>query len=440
MPRIERSIREFLEISGPTREFFRQNLGIRFWNDRSSAVARLVTLGDVINASIVEADHDAFRKAYRQAWQDWHASDPRGPLPANLILAVQLAGRLTACPRGAAAEDSRLVFVGDGVDPTRENLLMALGHRLLSVPDGAGPAVRAALHTPDGPDFQLVATALPKITLDGVILDETSEFPLLAGEGREWLAEIAVLVLEFNVAFANRNTLRTRQALYDAFRRIRVTFARHVAVEVGGRTGTLPGELDGVLAVPDADRPTVVVQSAADALDWPTMARLARGVALAIERPWLLTDFRMAFLAIASSQPALPGVLERPSDEAVAQALGQPLERLREVYRSLRATSRRLFEWLIPVVHLRLGPAAANFLIEREATISDDPDLIAAMVRFGSDATAALQLLTLCRDAISLDELRRELGIDLGSFNSTLRALGSPWQPLGFEEQLRARV
>jgi hypothetical protein len=48
-------------------------------------------------------------------------------------------------------------------------------------------------------------------------------------------------------------------------------------------------------------------------------------------------------------------------------------------------------------------------------------------------------LIDLCRDADSLNDLRRRLGLDLSVFNAALTALGPPWRPLSFEDRL-ARV
>jgi len=142
--------------------------------------------------------------------------------------------------------------------------------------------------------FELVSTTKPTILIDGAEFDPSTASRLV-GDGREWLAELGVLVLEFNQGFTNRNTARTRQSLFEAFGRLHVKFANEVAVRIEGKTGGLPHELDGVLAVPHGDRPTLIVQSQTTSLDWPTLARLSRGIAPAVDRAWLHTDMRMVF-------------------------------------------------------------------------------------------------------------------------------------------------
>jgi hypothetical protein len=436
VPRIDHTVRDALDASAPVRDLFAKHFSLGLWIDRASAVKRLSFLGQILAAGIGETDHDSLRKAYRDAWLDWYAASPRPPLPERLTLAVQAAGRLVAL-KVQRGEGHPPVFVGEGTDPTLENLLVSLGHNVLSVPSGAAEAATQALDAAIGGEFRLGKMARPTIIVDSVTLDLSGEAARLAGEGRDWLAEISVLVLEFNVGFSNRATTRTRQSLFDAFKRLRIMFARSVRVEIDGRVGDLPAELDGVLPVPNEERPTVVVQSASGALDWPTLTRISRGIAVAIDRSWLLTDMRMAFLAIASGQAQSLGTLERPSDEAVARAFGQPVERVREVYRSLRATSSRLFEFLIPVVQARHGGTAAQDLLRREHLLADDSEVVLALIGHGFDAAAARALIDRCREANSLDDLRRDLGIDLGIFNAALIALGPPWEPLRFDKELR---
>lgn len=436
VPRIERHVREVLDSSAAVRDLFVNHLSVQLWSDKGSAVARLKLLGEALEGGIAESDHYSLRNACRDAWQDWKESEPRPALPGALTLALQSSGRL-APVRLVEGDEHPTVFIGESEDPALENLLVSLGHHLLAVPPGAGEAVAAALTTAVGGDFRPATAAMPTIIIDGAPLDLSQEAERLTGSGRDWLAEIAVLVLEFNMGFSNRATARTRQLLYEAFRRLRIVFGRHVQVELEGRIGELPPELDGVLPVPDGERPTLVVQSHAEVLDWPTLARIARGIAAAVERPWLHTDMRMAFLAISNGQPASDGALERPTDEVIARAFGQPVERVKEALRSLRATSRRLFEFLIPAVHVRLGAATARDLLDREHLLADESDVVKALVSHGAEFGAARTLIQSCRDADTLDDLRRELGIDLATFNAALAALGPPWGPLRFETQLR---
>jgi hypothetical protein len=118
-------------------------------------------------------------------------------------------------------------------------------------------------------------------------------------------------------------------------------------------------------------------------------------------------------------------------------ALGQSEERVRELYRSVRSTTGRLFDVLIPVVYLQCGAAAAEAVQRRGEQLIDDSDVVACLVSEGADEQLARSLVELCRDAEGLDEIRQKLGIDLPVLNAALRALGSEWTPLLFEDRLR---
>lgn len=434
LPRLERPIREAIEGSVAVREALAGRLGLRLWNDRVSAPARLDELGQTLARGIAEHEHVAFRSEYRQAWTDWHELDPRPALGASLTLAVQVMGRLAAYVPDKA--DPQTLFVSGGADPTLDNLLMALGHRLLSVPPGTAKAAADALAARDAEMVRLADAVTPRIIVDGEELDLAAERPRLVAEGRNWLAEIAVLALEFHNSAINRSTPRSRQALYDDFRRLRLVRARDVAVEIDGRTGPLPDMLAGVLPVPHAERPTILVESAGGDLDWPMLGRLASGIALALSRAWLLTDFRMAFLAIGANQPMIAGTLTPPDDEAVAAAFCQPVARVREIQRALRAGSRRIMDWLAPIVGAVVGLKAAQALLDREASLVEDDDIVIALMASGADADTARALVTACREAEGLDELRRKLGVGLAAFNAACAALGPRFPPLRFERAL----
>lgn len=435
LPRLERPIRDAIDANAATRNVFAGRLGLQVWNERGSAVARLVELGDVLGRGIAEHEHDSFRSEYRQAWADWSTGEPPEKLLNAMPLAVQSSGRLV--PHVRDPDQPWTIFVSGGGDPTLDNLLMALGHRLLSVPTDAAGAVTEALSGSCRDTVRLADEVKPRIIVDGTELDLSTDRPRLVDDGRDWLAEVAVLALEFHNSPIIRSTARTRQALFDDFRRLRIVSARQIAVEIDGRGGPLPDMLDGVLPVPHRERPTVVVQSADDGLDWAKLARLSRGIALALGRGWLLNDFRVAFLAIASHPPKIAGQLTRPDDEAIASAFGQPAARVREVQRSLRAGSRRVMDWLIPVVAVQIGTDAANDLVDRETSLVEDDEIAAAVVAAGGTPAAARALVEACREAESLDELRRTLGIPLAAFNAACAALGPRFPPLRFDAALR---
>lgn len=435
LPRLDRTVRESIDISAASHQVFASRLGLRLWNEKDSALPRLEELGAVLERGIPEHEHDSFRSEYRQAWSDWNAMEPSPRLPQEMALAVQSSGRLV--PYQPTADAPQTVFVSGGADPTLDNLLMALGHRLLSVPSETAEAVAGELASRGADEIRLVDDVKPSIIVDSAEFDLTVERPRLVEGEREWLAEIAVLALEFHNSPINRSTPRSRRALFEDFRRLRIIHARDIEVEVDGRRGPLPEMLAGILPVPHIERPTIIMQSSGSGLDWNTLARLSRGIALALGRAWLLTDFRMVFLAISVDQPKVSGQLTRPDDDAIATAFGQPVTRIQEIQRSLRSGSRRIMDWLLPIVGVQLGLGVANQLLDRESTLVEDDEIVSAIVQGGGDGHIARGIVIACRKAEGLDELRRSQGIPLKAFNAASIALGPRFPPLRFDALLR---
>jgi len=188
----------------------------------------------------------------------------------------------------------------------------------------------------------------------------------------------------------------------------------------------------------DSDHPTLIAERAGGELDWPLLARLSGPLALAIGRADLADAFRLAFMALeAGARDAGATTLGRPSDEALARALGRPVQRVRELYRSLRSTMDRLLDHLVPVVHALLGAGAAEDILDRAERTIDEGDVHTFLQGRGMDAAAVSRLLTVCSDAEGLNEVRRELGIDLPTFNASLAALPPRWATLNFDDTLR---
>jgi hypothetical protein len=126
LPRIDRVLRAAIEADTVARGVFAKRLGLRLWDDRLSAPVRLVELGAMLENGIADHEQDSFRREYRNAWEDWNGLDPRPMLDGKMTLAVQTIGRLEPY-RPDDGDDGEMVFVGDGNDPTLENLLIALG-------------------------------------------------------------------------------------------------------------------------------------------------------------------------------------------------------------------------------------------------------------------------------------------------------------------------
>jgi hypothetical protein len=433
--RIDRVLRDSIDASKQLAEILGGKLGVRVWFSPETSADRIAFLGKCLVEGIAESERVAFRKAYREAWQDWHklgAAQP--PLATGLTIPVEIAGRLTPLADAEAGED-RVVYVSDDSNPTRHQLVAALGKPVFAAPVNMEQACADVLSAARRDEFKLMSEAELQVETDGQVFSPSSEAELLVAPGREWLAEISALVLELRTELTNRNTDRARQELYQSLKRIRIKFTNSIQVTLGPTRGALPASLQHILSVPHPENPTILVEGTNE-LSWSLLASMATGLSLIIDQPSLVQPFKLAFLEIANREPT--GVFERPDDETVALALEQPVERVRELFRSLRSTSEHLLNILVPVAYLRFGPTVALALRNQGDLLADHTDVVEWLQKHGEiSAEEAGALVNGCRDAESLDDARRVFSFDLPTFNNALQALGEPWQPLRFEERLR---
>jgi len=435
--RIEQSVRDVIETVPAVRKSLVEVLGLKLWNEAASATARIHALGELLRDGINEADHDQFKKEYRDAWQEYFGGASPRPLGTRLVLPVDVAGRLTALVVSRDDVGRPTIFVGEAGGGGLEQLVGALGHPVVTAPADKPGEVAQALGGAVGGTFRRVDEAGVAIYADGRALIDLADAPLLIEAGREWLAEIFVLVLEQAGGFSSRNTPRVRQSLYDDLKKVRVYKSASLEVEVDGIRGSVPPSLQGVIPIPDDEAPAVAMTAAPGDLSWGDLTRAAQAIALAIGRSHLKVNFRAAILALAEGRHADP--LAAPEDQDVASAMMISVERVQELQRSLRSTNRRLIEWLAPIIHALYGPQVADVLIARSDVLFEDHDVLRTLTVAGVGQAEAESILGICRDVDSLDSARRRLNIDFAVFNRSLSSLGDGWTPISFEVRLRSQ-
>jgi hypothetical protein len=435
VPRAERSIRELIETNQKFRQVLASRLGMPTWADVKSAPARIAALGELLQAGVPDAYIDDFRKAAREAWAQYAEIEPRPPLPPLTILSVDTRDGLVALPVSKANPAQALIFVDDGTRTIFQQVLTALGHVTIEIPAGAEAAGLEALTTDLGCRSVLIHEHALRIEVDGETFTPSISDPLLVGNGHDWIAEVGVLVLEVSSRLSSQNSLSARQALNDVVRRVRLRFAECITVSVDGTPRPLPCELDGILPIPDAADPTILVEGRG--LDWETLSRVAAAVPLAIGRPALTDPFGLTFAALQTEMSHDSDWLRPPSDQQLARVLRRPVARITELLRSLRATTLRLLELVLPIVHACGFSDACMNLEERSTRLADDGEVVAVLVRSGVPASRASQIVAECRDADTLNAARRALGITLSALNQSLLALGRA--PLTFRERLLER-
>jgi hypothetical protein len=435
VPRVERSIREAIETNPKLRQALVSRLGMPSWADVRSAPARISALGDMLQAGVPESYTDEFRKAAREAWTHYAQIAPRIPLPATATLAVDSREGLTALEVRKTDASPAEIFVDDGSRPVFQQVLTALGRLTIEIPAGAENAGLEALRSDLGCRAVLIHEDALRIAVDGERFAPSDADQLLVDRGREWIADVGVLVLEISSRLSSQNSESARQALSDAIRRVRLRFTTRITVAVDGTPRALPGELDGVLPVPDPDRPTILIEGAG--LDWDTLSRIAAAVPLAIGRPALIDPFGLTFGALRTEMSSDGEWLRAPTDQQLARVLRRPVSRINELLRSLRATTARLLDFVVPLIHACGYPDAARELQERSNRIADETEVVATLTRSGVPACLAREIVAECRDSDTLNAARSALKIDLATLNRSLSAFGSP--PLSFRDRLVER-
>src|SRR6185312_5075928 len=100
---------------------------------------------------------------------------------------------------------------------------------------------------------------------------------------------------------------------------------------VAGQASRLPDELNGILPIPDPENPTIVVEDSSGQFGWALLARIAAAMPVAIGRPSLIDHFRLAFIALEREMRNAGDLLDAPTEEILAAALGRRPQRIREL-------------------------------------------------------------------------------------------------------------
>ncbi|MHC8394082.1 ATP-binding protein [Pseudomonas sp. LB3P93] len=435
VPRPERMVRELIENNRYLQEMLSGKLNVPAWSDPKSAPRRIAALGELLERGISEAFLDDFRKAYREAWTEYAQLDLRPALPSTLVIPKDTIDGLTAVTLHKSAPLVETIYIDDGSRPTFQQILASFGRITIDVGGTATASCIRALATYLGCKAQPIHEDSISVTTDGVPFFPSATDELLVSKDCEWIADLAVLVLEVSSNLSNQNTLRARQALGGAIRRVRLRFVREITVSIDGSSSTLPDELDGILPVANEEYPTVLCEG--QFLNWSTLSMIASAVPAAIGRPGLTDAFRLTFSAFGNEMSRDGHELKAPSDLQLARALGRPVSRITELRRSLRATTPRLLEYLIPSVHAMGHTDLAAILIERTDEFRDDSDVMAVISGYGIPSDQAERIVSACRDADTLSGLRHELGLEFNVLNASLVALGR--SPLEFKKRLTER-
>jgi len=242
--------------------------------------------------------------------------------------------------------------------------------------------------------------------------------PLLISEGLEWLAEATVLANEILGRELERQISST--TIEARLRRIRVRFCGRVALSVDGV------EIEEALpfyAYADEDNPTLVLGDGV-VLSWSVLADAAPHLSCLLDRRMRSLETLLLRLA---AHGASPDPLNRPSDEALAKALGCKVDLVREHMEALRTDEAYLLERLIPVVACATDLVEANSLKDRIGTAISRKAVLTALEPLAAKLPVPSdELVEIVQSTSDLAEIRRRLNLDYGRLNQMLEALELP--------------
>ncbi|MFL6846315.1 MAG: sacsin N-terminal ATP-binding-like domain-containing protein [Allosphingosinicella sp.] len=401
---------------------FSAPVSLRDWSRSEEVVRRLADLARAA-MGLEPRDRVAFRKAYQAVWADVCGSEL--PLPADLPLAVVTSTGPTTL-NGNVDDKPRVFVTGDPLQ-AETKAVIAAGQPVLELAEAeqVGPALER-LAASGGFDALSIDPHQVGVLVDGEPMVVSLTDPLLVGDGLDWLPEAAVLANEVLGQALERQI--SSAAVDQRLRRVRLRRCGTIKLSVAGAAVE---EVLPFYALPDDELPTLVVGDNQE-ITWSVLADAAPALSTLLDRRMRSLETLLLRLA---ARGVSPDPRHRPSDEALARALGCKVELVHEHSLALRTDGSFLVGRLLPVVACltdletalsigeKLGDSALrSHVVEALATIVDRLPL----------APSAL-LDQLARP--DLAEVRRALHLDYGRLNEMLIALGE--RPLSNEGELR---
>ena len=390
-------------------------IALRDWARPEEAPLKLADLGHGC-AALEARDRVSFRRLYQRTWAE--AVSTAATLPATLPIAVTCRGHFESMA-GDPTQKPVLYVTADS-QSAEARAIAAAGQALLEVGehDLVAPVI-SLLQKTSGLDVRRIDQGQIELRVDGDPFVPSLTDPLLASDGREWLAEAAVLANELLGRELERQI--SSMLIEQRFRRIRFRRCDRISLCVDGIETEQPLSF---YAYADDETPTLLIGKGA-ALTWSTLGYAAPHIASMLDRR--MRSLEMLVLRLAADC-ATPDPASRPSDDALAQALQCRVELVHEHTLALRADSTSLTGRLMPLVACLAGVEEALALQSRlGASKTSRADILGAIApledRLPIAADAFVELVLACTD---LAELRRRLDITHGDLNGALIALGLP--------------
>jgi hypothetical protein len=370
MPLLASAVRAILEAS-PRATERATALGMHTWNEPSHAVARLRRLASVFGELDVPDTLVAnFRKACERTWATisrMYGTDGQTPIRDGDVVMASRHGRLDAF---AMSDDEEVLHILVDEDRLAGAVLDALDVPVLQADPRDGAILASILRPLLGERLRTVAAADVRVLVDGGPVDESEGVPLV-DRGREWLADLVALTLEFKASAFNRQFEQRVRTSVEILRAIRLHAGSRTDITMGSRPVELPSHLRRVFALSDPVRPRIAFEGAAEPLDWATLELLAPKIGEIVGASNALEN---AVIVLGRRRGG--GLLSPPTDVDYSVAFERSVERVVEVRRAQRGVIVGLLYLLRPVVRLYLdGEDPIGEALKGDAPPSDPGEL-----------------------------------------------------------------
>lgn len=404
-----------------------KRLGLGDWRDARHAPRLLRHLAGLVETGgLPESGYLAFRNANEDAWlraTQWEPAEFAVAM-ADAAIVFARSGAFVAEPP-STIEDAQIYVLNDRRS-LAARILESSGVAILTVDEAADTnSVKELLTTLVGDRVTtLTSVDLEVLTPSGSFVP-TADNPRLL-EGRlGWLTDLLHLILEAKRARRDTSGAARRAAVVENLRRVRVCHLPSASISVGGVTVGLAGEVRRAVPVENDDHPTLVWLEA----EPPDLSDVAGVIALTPALCELLGvgDYQAEFaLALERLKPMANGA---PTSEEYARILDLDTRRVKEVLSHLGAPIDPIIRDLAPVLAFYAGVGSAHALLALLGQIDGEAALTEVIAELAPAADPSI-LVAAARDAGSLPELRRQLGLDYARFNAVLRELGDPYSPI----------
>ena len=403
---------------------FGEELGLRDWQSKYTAVDRLIELAGVAT-SLVPNEKPAARNAYKDAWESVVATGD--PLPSDLALMVNRRGHYEVL--NGNTESPSDVIVTDNAQNPAVRILYDSGMPVLEVGQKLIDKIAVLLKSTGafGP-LQLNGKGV-QLRVNGKRFAPSSSDEFLMSQELKWLPEFIAIGNEIRGEQLERGA--PSAAILKRASEIRLRRCESMKLMVNNKVLQSSAQLNWY-AYPYKKLPTLIVTDDVE-FDWNTLVdsrfddvvRLVHGL---LKTPW----YPLAKLAFHRETTDL----SPPSDDEMALAFNCDIQTVREHRQAHRANFEHILDLLVLIVAYYVGARLARQLRRSAEQKGEKFNLLEWLQRHLSDVEhSSKNLMDACKYSENPSVVRKRLGLDYKRFNDALLDLGE--LPLSNETELR---